>query len=373
MKRLTSIDSTRGLVMVLMLVDHLREFFYMRIAITDPMKMTTPWDLFITRVSAHLCAPLFVLLTGLAAALFSRKNSLTATSDFLLRRGLFLILLEFTVISFGWAFTFPPATFYLQVIWAIGVSMVALSALLWLPKKLLLALSLAIIFGHNLLDAVSFAPGTVGHTLWSILHERSNLELFGFLKVRTTYPVLPWIGVIGLGFSLGGWFEPTVSSETRQRFLTRIGLGSLAALALLRSANFYGDLHPRLVHGDLGEKIMSFFNLTKYPPSLDFLLFSLGLGFLILRSMDKENAFSRFLKTFGQTPLFFYVLHLYVAHALYASVKSVLGPNHEDRFSLPNVWSLWLIAALLLPPLWFACRWYGEVKRRSQHPLLKYF
>ncbi len=372
MKRLSSIDATRGLVMLLMLVDHAREFFYLHAQVSDPVDvMTTSPDLFFTRLCAHLCAPVFILLTGLAAGLYENKKSKKETTLFLFKRGLFLIFLELTIVGFGWSFSLVPSTIYLQVIWAIGISMIMLSGLIWLPQKAIIALGLIIIFGHNFLDPISFAPHEVGHALWAIIHDRSFIELTPFMKVRTSYPVLPWIGVILLGYSIGPWFASGETNRPKKLLLT--GIGSIVLFVLLRSINQYGDFYQWSNLNSPLLTTMSFLNLTKYPPSLDFLLLTLGIGLVALWMMEKESTVSRYLATYGSTPLFFYVIHIYLLNILNTTFKFFLGPNQGNHLSVPNVISLWIISILVAFPMYYACRWYGEVKRKSPNPILKYF
>ena len=356
--------------MLLMLVDHAREFFYYHAQVSDPVHIaTTPADLFFTRLSAHLCAPVFVALTGLAAWLYQSKNGKSAASEFLLKRGFFLIILELTVINFGWSFSFTPSTIFLQVIWAIGLSMICLSGILWLPRNMMLALGLLIIFGHNLLDPIAFDTG-FAHNIWAIIHDRGYLELFETLKIRTSYPVLPWIGVITLGYAIGPWF--TKDNESRNKQLINTGLGFLILFFSLRLINIYGEPLPWKLENNLTQTVMSFFNLTKYPPSLDFLLLTLGTGMILLRTLEKENRLTKFLAVFGSTPLFYYMVHIYLLNLIHTSLKFFLGPNVGNHFSVPNVQSLWLVSAALIPPLWYLCRWYGRIKKGSTNPIFKY-
>ena len=214
--RLLSIDALRGLVILFMLLDHVRETFFLHRQVADPMniEITDP-ALFFSRTLAHLCAPVFVLLTGLSAYLYGEKyQGKRDVSAFLFKRGLFLVVLEFTLVNFAWTFQLPPSVIYMQVIWAIGVSMIALAALVWLPRPVLLILGLGIIAGHNLLDNLHFAAGSMMHVPWAILHDRGWIEVGDSLRMRTSYPVLPWIGVIALGYCLGPWFTRSTPRRT---------------------------------------------------------------------------------------------------------------------------------------------------------------
>jgi len=261
--------------MLFMLLDHVRETFYLHLQVPDPMVVAeTPPGLFFPRMLAHLCAPVFVFLTGLGAYLYASRHAeadqASAASGFLWRRGLFLVLLEVTVVNFAWTFQFPPARIFLQVIWAIGLSMLALSVLVWLPRKALLLLGLVLVAGHNLFDSLHFPPDHVMHIPWAILHDRGWLELAG-LQLRTSYPVLPWIGVIALGYGIGPWFGKACDATQRRHHLLVAGVSCLLGFALLRTLNVYGDA-PWLAGADALRTVMSWFNVTKYPPSLLFLL-----------------------------------------------------------------------------------------------------
>ncbi|NML05617.1 heparan-alpha-glucosaminide N-acetyltransferase domain-containing protein [Sphingomonas sp. G-3-2-10] len=365
--RIVSIDALRGLVILLMLVDHAREFFYLHAQVGDPMDAANVDPaLFFTRLTAHLCAPVFVALTGLAAFLYGdAKGGAGAASGFLFRRGLFLVALEWSMVSFGWSFDLTPDRFFLQVIWAIGLSMIALAGLVHLPRPALIAAGLGIVLGHNLLDGVTVAPSQWGHTVWAILHERVWLDLPWGAKARVSYPLLPWIGVIALGYAIGPWFRPGVAAAWRQRRLVLLGCASLALFLLLRTINLYGDRPWRMGETPL-RSAMSFLNLTKYPPSADFLLLTLGVGALLLAAFERVPArIVGWLVVFGSAPLFFYLLHLYLLHALNLMANAIWGAEETQFFSLPDVTLLWLVAAALAVPCWFACRWFAARKRAS--------
>lgn len=282
-QRLQAIDALRGLVILIMMVDHVRETFYLHHQVPDPMLVPgTEESLFFIRILAHLCAPVFVILTGLSAYLYQAKNNLAMTREFLLKRGLFLILLELIVINFAWTGNFPPDIVYLQVIWAIGISMLALAALIGLPKKLLWFISLLIIFGHNLLDHLSFENIPTLHNLWLILHDRGWIVFGDVIRFRTSYPVLPWIGIITLGYCIGTTvFNQSKTMRQKNQILLSFGLASIGTFVVLRYLNFYGD-QAWLVMPSFTETAMSFMNLTKYPPSLLFTLFNVGVGLIRL-------------------------------------------------------------------------------------------
>ena len=372
--RIQSIDALRGLVMLLMLVDHAREFFFLHAQVSDPMDVNevTP-ALYLSRLAAHLCAPVFVALTGLSAWLYGAQRSRADVSAFLFKRGLFLVVLELTLVSFAWTFALPPEKLYLQVIWVIGLSMIALAALVHLPRAVLVALGSAIVLGHNLLDPITVAPDEFGYIAWTILHDRGLIDLPLGITAQTSYPLLPWIGVIALGYSVGPWFAKDRDSGSRQRLLCALGIGLLVAFAALRAINGYGEPVAWQASESVLRTAMSFFNLTKYPPSADFVLFTLGIGTLLLAALERvPTTATGTLAIFGGAPLFFYLLHLYVLHLLNLGALYYAGANQGSLFSVPNMSYVWLIAILLTPPLGLACAWFGRLKRRSPQPWMRY-
>ena len=375
-QRLLSIDALRGLVILFMLLDHVRETFLLHRQVSDPMTIdSTEPALFISRTLAHLCAPVFVLLTGLSAWLYGQKyQGRRDVSAFLFKRGLFLVVLEFTLVNFAWTFQLPPSVIYMQVIWAIGVSMLALAALVWLPRPLLIGLAIVIIGGHNLLDGLHFAPGSAAQNLWAILHERSWIEVSDTLRLRVTYPVLPWIGVIALGYGLGPWFANGMPAALRQRYLLLAGAGALVGFGLLRALNGYGE-KPWQSYDSGVQTLMSFFNVTKYPPSLLFLALTLGIGMLLLLAFERagHKHWIAVLATFGAAPMFFYLLHLYVLKILYVACVALFGLNRGNYFGFESIGAVWLVALLLPLALYLPVRWFAGLKaRRRDLAWLKY-
>ncbi|WP_165672314.1 DUF1624 domain-containing protein [Metapseudomonas otitidis] len=375
--RLQSIDALRGLVILFMLLDHVRETFYLHHQVGDPMDVAaTDPALFLCRTLAHLCAPVFILLTGLSAYLYGEKHDgRAAVTAFLFKRGLFLVVLELTLVNFAWTFQWPPGVMYLQVIWAIGLSMLALSALVWLPRPVLVALGLLLVAGHNLLDGVHAEPGTWAHIPWAVLHDRGWIELGEGLRLRTSYPVLPWIGVIALGYALGPWFGRGSQAETRQHRLWVTGAACLLLFVLLRLVNGYGE-RPWAPGADLTHTLMAFFNITKYPPSLLFLALTLGLGLWLLRAFERigQARLVSLLATFGAAPMFFYLLHLYVLKLLYLACLTIFGANQGTLFGFDGVWALWLASAVLAVALFPPVRAFARLKaRRRDLAWLKYF
>jgi uncharacterized membrane protein len=366
--RLASIDALRGLVMVFMLVDHVRETLFLHLQVADPVdaRAVDP-ALFWTRFLSTFCAPTFVALTGLSAWLYGQGHGTRATSRFLLERGLFLMALEVTLVGFAWGASFPPRTFWLQVIWAIGVSMVALAALLHLPRWAQATLGLLVVGGHNLLDGVVLQPGHPLFAPWALLHQRAVVPLWEGAVAKTTYPVLAWVGVILLGYAAGPWFGRGVEARVRVRRLVGLGVGMLAAFVLLRWSNAYGD-RPWFDAGDAGRTVMSFFSLTKYPPSLLFLLSTLGVGALLLALLERrgEGRLLAPLTVLGGAPMFFYLLHLSVLRALYLAALALYGPTKGQVYGVDSVSTVWLWVGLLLVPLWLPTRWFARLKQRRR-------
>ncbi|MDQ2187461.1 DUF1624 domain-containing protein [Alcaligenaceae bacterium A4P071] len=375
--RLLSIDALRGLVIVIMLLDHVRETFFLHHQVSDPMDVaSTDPTLFFSRLLAHLCAPVFVFLTGLSAWLYGDKaGNRAAVSAFLFKRGVFLILLEMIVINFAWTLQFPPSVVYLQVIWAIGLSMVALAALLWLPRWALIAVGIAVVAGHNLLDHVHFAAGHPLHVVWAVLHDRGWIAVSESLRLRTSYPLLPWIGVIALGYAAGPWFGRLADPAVRTRYLAFAGAIALLGFVALRSLNGYGQAQKWSGGVDGLQTAMSFFNITKYPPSLLFLLLTLGLGcgLLILLERAQHRAWVRAMCVYGAAPMFFYVVHLYVLKALYLGCVAIWGLDQGKFFGVNSIGTIWVITVLLAVAMFWPVRAFGRLKaRRRDIAWLKY-
>lgn len=375
--RIASIDVMRGLVMLIMLVDHVREAVYRHLQVADPMNaLTTDPALFFTRTAAHLCAPTFVFLTGLSAWLYAHPpaGGTRPVRSFLVKRGLLLVALELTLVNFAWSGQFPPTVLWLQVIWAIGLSMLVLGLLSDLPRWVLAALGLTIVFGHNALTAVTFPPGSLLHIPWLILHERAPLVADGPLQIKVTYPVLPWIGVILLGYVAGPLYSRAVSASQRAGVLVALGMQCFVVLGILRGFNLYGETLPWTPGVDFVHTLMSWIAFTKYPPSLDFLLLTLGAAFFLLAAFEsRDNRVTRTLVIFGGAPMFFYLLHLYTLLVLYRLTVAVFGPNHGERFGVDHVWSIWAIAAVLVCLLYFPCRAFTRFKRTSSQAWVRYF
>ncbi|MDY4332610.1 DUF1624 domain-containing protein [Pectobacterium brasiliense] len=376
-QRLIAIDALRGLVMVLMLLDHVRETFYLHLQLADPIDVTsTDPMLFINRTLAHLCAPVFVFLTGLSAALYHQKvQDRRQTALFLFQRGLILILLELTLVNFAWTFQFPPQVIYLQVIWAIGMSMLALSALIWLPAGLVFILGIVIVGGHNLLDSLQASAGSIWSIPWAILHDRGWIDIGDTFRMRTSYPVLPWIGVISLGYVAGALYRKEVFPLQRQKVLLTLAGITLALFFVLRSINLYGE-KPWQQGDVITQTLMSYFNITKYPPSLLFLCLTLSIGLCLLAVFERQQQrrWLVILASFGAAPMFFYLLHLYVLKGMYLIAVAIWGKNQGEWFGFSAVWQLWVCTLVLMVVLFSPVRAFARLKaRRRDIRWLKYF
>jgi len=378
--RVASLDVMRGLVMVVMALDHVRDFWSS--AQIDPTDAahTTP-ALFATRWVTHLCAPWFMLLAGAGAYLAHRDR--TAQTRFLVTRGVWLIVLELTIVKLCWEGPDTSWTWFrLLVLWALGVSMIALAALQRLPMKALIALAVAMIVGHDLLDRID--PDALGPFAgaWRVLHvpgplgARPGEGLGGFVL----YPLVPWIGVMALGYAFGAWVEtPALRDDPRRRSRTFAvaGAAMLALFVAIRAFDVYGDPSPWSHQATAARTVMSFLELSKYPPSLDYLLATIGVGLLVLAALEHlRDPIAQVLRVYGRVPLFYYVLHLFViaTSALIGFVVSTgAWPDHASHsgwgYDLPVVYLVW---ALVVIALYVPCRWFAGVKQRRRDWWLGY-
>ena len=374
--RIAVIDVMRGLVMLIMLFDHVRETVFLHHQVGDPMDAAhVDPALFFTRLAAHVCAPMFVFLTGLSAWLYAHPAAgPRSATGFLFKRGLLLVVLELVFVNFAWMGTFTPAILYLQVIWVIGLAMMALAVLHKLPLKVLVVLGVAIIAGQHLFTWLHAEEGSLGYYLLTVLLQRGYLVADGAMKIKVSYPLLPWIGVIVLGYAAGPLYARGLSAEGRRRLLLALGGSSLLLLAVLRGFNLYGETLPWVAGDTALRTAMSVLNFTKYPPSLDFLLFTLGLGLLGMAWLESvDNWFTRACATFGGAPMFYYLLHLYLLLLIGIPLKAVLGANHGNRYGVEHIWQVWLIALALMPVLYFPCRAFANYKRTSKQAWVRYF
>lgn len=374
--RINSIDAMRGLVMIIMLLDHVRERVFLHQQVSDPMDLsTTSPAVFFSRLAAHLCAPVFVFLTGLSAWLYQHKSNgeTRPVREFLISRGLLLIALEFTLVTFSWMGSYH--TIWLQVIWAIGLSMIVLGLIASWPRAVLATIGLLIVCGHNTLTQIQFTPDEWGYTLWTILHDRNFLIADGAIRIKISYPVLPWIGVIVLGYLAGPLYAAATTAKSRHFYLLVLGSICFIVFGVLRGTNLYGETLPWQLMQTPLLTTMSFLNLTKYPPSLDFLLLTLGAMFFLLILLESKRAknISQVLSHYGSAPMFFYLLHLYVLLILYWVFLAIYGKNQGEYFGVEHMGWVWLIAALLAAALYWPTKRFAQFKRTTSLRWVKYF
>ena len=378
--RLESVDLLRGLVMVIMALDHVRDHLHLGAFFVDPTHLaTTTPATFMTRWITHVCAPVFVFLAGTSAFLAgARGRARGDMSRFLLTRGLWLVLLEVTVVNAEWMLSWSLSRLFGQVIWALGWSMVVLAGLIHLPLAAIAVFGWGMIALHDLTNGVTSASlGPLGW-LWTILHVPGSVTWAGG-TFGIIYPLVPWIGVMAAGYAFGPWLQRPDSE--RRRLVLRLGLLLTAAFVVLRAINLYGDPHPWTVQKDAGLTALSFINASKYPPSLLFLLMTLGPSLILMSAVDRGiPRLMRWMVVFGRVPLFYYLVHLALidvvtialAISRYGAGTGEIfakGPPQDWGYGLPVVYLAWIgVVALLYP----ACRWFAGVKARNRSPWLSY-
>ncbi len=377
-KRVESIDLLRGIVIVIMALDHVRDYFHAGNFLYDPtdMAQTNP-AVFFTRWITNFCAPVFVFLAGTSAFLVGERKTKKELSAFLLKRGLWLMLLEVTVISFAWNFNPNYPTFRLQVIWILGLSMVCMSAIVYLPPKMILLTGLLILFTHNLFDNFHVTGNSFSDFLLAELHERRRFNLGGHF-FTTGYSLVAWLSTMMLGYCFGALYKKDMDAAVRKKYLLLIGMSATSVFMLTRCVNIYGDMKPWEVQSSFIMTICSFLNVTKYPPSLLYTLMTLGPALIVLALIEKPlNRAGQIIIVFGRVPLFFYILHLFLIHLLGIVAVVASGrpwtqmifttmQNAKDSpwltgygFSLTGTYLVWIVVILLLYPL---CKWYDRYK-----------
>ncbi|MFT3935834.1 MAG: heparan-alpha-glucosaminide N-acetyltransferase domain-containing protein [Chitinophagaceae bacterium] len=347
--RITSVDFLRGTIMIIMALDHVRDYLFRDSFYYDPLDLTqTSVVLFFTRWITHFCAPIFMLLAGVSAYLVGQKKSKNELAAFLFKRGLWLIFLEMIVVNFGWNFNIAFPMFFFITIWALGVCMIVLAGLVYLPKKIILAFSLIIIFGHNALDGLHVPGNTLPAFGWSILHEQ---QFFMWHKeaLLVGYPLVPWIAVMPLGYLVGEWFAKDYDAAKRVKNLMMAGGGAILLFIVLRYSNLYGDPVKWTTQKNGLYTFLSFLKVNKYPPSLLYLCVTLGAAFLFLAFTEKmKGAVVNVVSVYGRVPMFYYLTHIYIIH-LIALLASAFTPGQN--------WHIWI----LQQPIWFteSLRGYG--------------
>ena len=388
--RIQSVDLLRGIVIFIMALDHIRDFFHNDSQLFSPEDLTkTTAALFFTRWITHFCAPVFVFLAGTGSYLATRRGmSPAVVSRFLWTRGVWLIVVEMTFVLFGATFNMSYDFVVWQVIWAIGWSMIVLAALVFVPWRALLVFSVVMIAAHNALDGVTSAQfGSVGW-MWKVLHERfAALQLPGGTTAYVLYPLIPWIGVMTAGFCFGRAFD--LPPDSRRRLMLRLGLALTATFVVVRFVNGYGDPSRWSPQSSSLMTLLSFLRTSKYPPSLLYLLMTLGPSMIALSVLDRIPAGNRNpLLVFGRVPLFFYVVHWYVLHLVALAFARVRYGRIDFMFGLPPalsptpagypdgygydlliVYVVWIALVAAMYPL---CRWFARIKATNRSAWLSY-
>ena len=375
--RIESLDLLKGLVIVIMAIDHVRDYFHYSSYYFDPTDPTlTTLPIFFTRFITNFCAPAFSFLAGLSAFIVGRRKTSAELSGFLFKRGVWLIFVELVIMMFGWHFDIGFKNVFLGVIWVLGFSMITLSALIHLPNKIILIFSCLLIFGHNLLDNIHFDNSV----LWTLLHERKPFLTTPDHIFRVGYPIIPWVAVMSLGYCFGSLYDKTYDPLKRKKLFNIIGISAIVLFVILRVFNVYGNLLPWKDYGNLLQTIFSFFNLTKYPPSLDFLLVTLGGAFLFLGNTEKlKGKVVDFFCVFGRVPFFFYIIHIYLIHFLALIVAEFTGFGWQKMilpalpfrveelkgfgFNLAIVYLIWILIIVMLYPF---CKKFDTYKQNNK-------
>jgi len=375
--RIESLDLLKGLVIVIMAIDHVRDYFHYSSYFFDPTDPTlTNIPLFFTRFITNFCAPAFSFLAGLSALMVGKRKTQNELSIFLLKRGLWLVFVELVIMNFGWCFDITFKTVGFQVIWILGISMIFLAGLIHLPKKAILIFSCLLVFGHNLLDNIHFDDSI----LWAFLHERKAFLTTPDHIFRVGYSIIPWVAVMSLGYYFGSFYDKAFEPLKRKKLFNIIGIASILFFLILRGINIYGNLLPWKDYGNFTQNLFSFLNLTKYPPSLSFLLVTLGGAFLFLANSENlKGKVVNFFCVFGRVPFFFYIIHIYLIHFLALMVAEFTGFGWQKMilpalpfrveelkgfgFNLAIVYLVWFFVIALLYPL---CKKFDTYKQNNK-------
>lgn len=378
--RIESIDLLRGVVMIIMALDHVRDYFHADAFLYNPLDLEkTNVALFATRWITHFCAPVFVFLAGTSAFLVGQRKGKSELSTFLFTRGLWLIILEFTIINFSWFFNIKFNFLALTVIWALGGGMILLGAACRLPFKVILIIGFLFVACHNALDSFHVEGESGLAVFWKVLHEASLLEMSRF-TVFIGYPLLPWTGIMFLGYCFGALYIPSVDPVFRKKRLYLLGFSCIVAFFALRAVNLYGDPNPWSVQSNALDTFLSFLNVTKYPPSLGYALITLGPAMLFLAIAEKYSGkLVDIVTALGRVPMFYYIIHIYAIHIVATLAALATGFELSDMvfntwvtdspnlrgygFSLGVVYVLWILFVICLIPL---CLWYDQYKRNHR-------
>ncbi|MFC4477442.1 DUF1624 domain-containing protein [Flavobacterium chungangensis] len=385
MKRQPSIDIVRGIVMIIMALDHVRDLMHVDSITQSPTDLTTTSPLlFFTRFITHLCAPTFVFLAGTSVYLsLQNKNNVSETRKFLLKRGIWLVVLEFTIVNFGLFFDIGFHSLLFEVIAAIGFGFIILSALLKIRSQTLGIIGLLILFFHNLTPLIPFAENSILKTALAPLFSPIVFPFSGRAFIMG-YPPIPWLGIMLIGFATGKFFEWT--EEKRKQLFTKIGLTALVLFIIIRFVNIYGDPALWTTQKNVVFTFLSFINVTKYPPSLLFCLATLGIMFLLLAFAEQfTNSIKKVYLVYGKVPLFYFVVHFYVIHFLTLLMLFAQGFSFSQfefatgTFGRPkgiesglSLWLIYLIWIFVVVLLYKPCQWFGKYKSEHKYWWLQY-
>jgi uncharacterized membrane protein len=379
--RIASIDILRGIIMVVMALDHTRDYFSAYKG--DPLDFDqVSVFMFFTRWITHFCAPVFVFLSGTSAYLSGRSKSKKETALWLLTRGIWLVILEVTIVRLGWQFNIDYSLIFLQVIWAIGWSMIFLSAVVFLPLPVIAGISLIVIAGHNTLDSVHIKDMSSTSILWTVLHEPGRVNIATH-TVFVLYPLVPWIAVMSIGYCFGVVLQKAYQGI--MKILYQLGGSMIVAFIIIRWINVYGDPQPWHMQSTWWKTALDFIRCQKYPPSLLYLLMTLGPAIFSLPLLEKisSTSFARIFTVYGRVPMFYYILHIYLIHTLalitglvsgaaldlFTSNGALFDPSRHWGFSLPVVYAYWISTLAIL---YFPCRWYMRIKMQHKKWWLSY-
>jgi uncharacterized membrane protein len=375
--RIESIDLLKGLIMIIMALDHVRDYFHYDAFFFDPADATsTTLPIFFTRWITHFCAPAFSFLAGLSAYMVGKRKNTGELSSFLFKRGLWLVIIELTVVNFGWYFDFSYKTIGLLVIWSLGVSMIILAGLVKLPLKYILIISCVLIFGHNVLDLFHKNESLI----WALFHKQNIFPLGANHQLLVGYPIIPWVAVMALGYCMGKYYEDSYIAAQRKQLFNYIGITALVLFLLLRFLNIYGNPTPWTDYDTNTKDAISFLNPSKYPPSLLYLLMTLSGVFLFLANSERlKGKIVAFISVYGRVPFFYYILHIYIIHILAMVFAQITGFGWQKMvlptfvtlapglqgygISLFWVYLLWISIVLALYP---ACKWFDRYKQNHK-------